>query len=71
MTKPVVLIVLWLTATATVCRSSDQAEKGVENVKEKVSDVAGNLKENAEGALNEAKDKSGTWTDWAMTKVST
>lgn len=66
-----VLMVLWLTASATVCRSSNTAEKGVENVKDKASKVAGNVKVKVEGAVDGAKDKSGTWADWAMTKVTT
>ncbi|MFS7983509.1 hypothetical protein Hanom_Chr11g00975321 [Helianthus anomalus] len=70
MGKAVVIMLLMLTAIATVCRSANEAEKGVENVKEKVGDAAENVKVTTEGALNEAKDKSGTWADWAVTKVT-
>ncbi|KAJ0688000.1 hypothetical protein HanOQP8_Chr11g0389541 [Helianthus annuus] len=70
MGKAVVIMLLMLTAIATVCRSANEAERGVENVKEKVGDVAENVKVTTEGALNEAKDKSGTWADWAVTKVT-
>lgn len=72
MEKRTVLFVLWLAAAPSFCWC--WGEEAMENAKERTNLATGDIKIKAEEAkqtaMQDAKEKADSWSDWAIGKFS-
>ena len=77
MAKRKVFLALWLAAVIPLCWGWGWGEEAMENAKERTNLATGNIKIKAEEAkksaseaMQDAKDKTDSWADWALGKFS-